>query len=121
MRIEEEDRGGHTVLRIEGSLKLGDTSRALAERLERIASDRQGALVLDMSRLEYLDSTAVGVLVGGFRRFEQQKRDFFLVNPRERIASLLRVTHLDSLFKIYSSLEQAFAAIAAKDEDTGAH
>jgi anti-sigma B factor antagonist len=120
MRFEEEQRGGHTVLRVEGSLRVGETARALAERLERIETDRKGALVLDMTGLEYLDSTAVGVLVGSFRRLHEERRDFVLVNPRDRIASLLRVTHLDSLFRIYGSLAEALGALSAGEgEDTG--
>ena len=42
-------------------------------------------MILELSGLEHLDSTAVGVLVGGLKEFEAQGRRFYLVNPRERI------------------------------------
>ena len=52
MKLAEQQGPEHTVLRVEGSLKVGDTARALAESCERIAAERKGALVLDLSLLE---------------------------------------------------------------------
>ena len=60
-----------------------------------------------MSGLEHLDSTAIGVLVGGLKRFEAQGRRFYLVSPRERVASVFRITHLDSVFRVFPTIEAA--------------
>ena len=70
-----------------------------------------GALILDLSGLEHLDSTAVGVLVGGLKRFEAQGRRFFLVNPRERVLSVFRITHLDSVFRVFPTVDAAVTAV----------
>ena len=86
MKIQEEPRGAHVVIRIIGTLALGENTRLLQERFEAVATEKSGALILDMSGLEHLDSTAVGVLVGGLKRLESQGRRFYLVSPRERVA-----------------------------------
>jgi anti-sigma B factor antagonist len=122
MKITDEQRGAHTILRISGTLALGETTRALQEYFDKVASERQGALLLDLSGLEHLDSTAVGVLVGGLKRFEAQGRRFYLVSPRERVASVFRITHLDSVFRVFGSVEQALgSADLAQDEETSEH
>lgn len=123
MKLAEEHGPEHTVLRVEGSLKVGDTAQALTETTDRIARERKGALVLDLSALEYMDSTGVGVLIGALKRFQEGKREILLAAPQRRILAGLRVTHLDSLFRIYESLDLALAALAKESdkEPTGEH
>ena len=122
MTIKEEQRGAHTVLRIAGTLALGENTRALQERFDVVATERGGALILEMSGLEHLDSTAIGVLVGVLKRFEAQGRRFYLVSPRERVASVFRITHLDSVFRVLPTVEAAVkAADLTGEEATSGH
>jgi anti-sigma B factor antagonist len=123
VKIEEEDRGNHAIVRIAGTLATGDTTRALQERLDKIAAEKTGAVVLDLSRLDHLDSTAIGVFVGNLKRFEGQGRRFLLVQPRERVASVLKITHLDSLFGIYPTVDEALKALkdSGAEEETSEH
>jgi anti-sigma B factor antagonist len=116
MKLAEEEGPEHTVLRVEGSLKVGETARLLAERCERIAAERKGALVLELSQLDYMDSTGVGVLVGALKRFQSHSRPIYLAAPQRRILTGLRVTHLDTLFRIYDTLDQALAALAREQD-----
>ena len=79
--------------------------------------------MLDLSGLEHLDSTAIGVFVGGLKQFEAQGRRFYLVNPRERVASVFRITHLDSVFRVFPTVDAALAVanIASQEEETSEH
>ena len=117
MKIKEEERGDHTILTIAGTLALGESTRALLAHFEEAAAERTGAVVLDLSELEHLDSTAIGVLVGGLKRFESQGRRLLLVNPRERVASVFRITNLDSVFRVFPTVEGALQAAEISQED----
>ena len=122
MKLQHEERGGHAILRVTGTMALGDSTRMLQEEFERIGKEMTGAVVLDLSGLEHLDSTAVGVLVGGLKRFEGQSRRFYLVNPRDRVLSVFRITHLDSVFRVFPTVEGALASASlSQDEETGEH
>ena len=69
-----------------------------------------------------MDSTGVGVLVGALRRFQTEGRQIHLVAPQRRILAGLRVTHLDTLFKIHDNLDLALASVAMaghSEEETG--
>jgi anti-sigma B factor antagonist len=122
VRITEEERGNHTILKIEGTLALGDTTRALQERFERLSVERTGAVILDLSGLDHLDSTAIGVFVGGLKRFEAQGRRFYLVNPRDRVASVFRITNLDSVFRVFPTVDGAIqSAEISQEEETSEH
>ncbi|HEX9689733.1 MAG TPA: STAS domain-containing protein [Thermoanaerobaculia bacterium] len=119
MVVEEDEPGGTAILRIGGMVKVGETVREFEGSLERATNERTGAVVLDLTDLEYMDSTAVGVLVGALHRLKSENRELVLVNPRERIASLLRVAKLDSLFEIYPSVAEAVASLDRREGDTG--
>jgi anti-sigma B factor antagonist len=123
MKLTEEDRGAHTILSVAGTLSVGDATRAIQERFEKIGNERSGAVVLDLSGLEHLDSTAIGVFVGGLKRFEAQGRRFYLVNPRERVAAVFRITHLDSVFRVFPTVDAALAVanLASQEEETSEH
>jgi anti-sigma B factor antagonist len=116
VKIEEEDRGNHAIVKIAGTLATGDTTRALQERLDKIANEKTGAVLLDLSQLDHLDSTAIGVFVGNLKRFEAQGRRFILVHPRDRVASVLKITHLDSLFGIYPTVDDAMKALKEQSQ-----
>ena len=117
MRLSTQLRRSHTILRVEGSLKVGETADALRSRIEGIASKGKGALVLDLEALDYLDSTGVGVLVGALKAFQAAGRQILLASPQRRVLAGLRVTHLDTLFPIFGSLGEALASLSdAGDE-----
>jgi anti-sigma B factor antagonist len=115
----EGEGEGTLVLRIAGMIKVGESVREFESSLERATTEHMGSVVLDLSDLEYIDSTTMGVLVGALHRLKAENRDLVLVNPRERIASLLRVAKLDSLFEIYDTVPEAIAAIRRREDDTG--
>ena len=122
MRLSSQLRRSHTILRVEGSLKVGETADAFRSRIEGVASKGKGALVLDLEALDYLDSTGVGVLVGALKAFQAAGRQILLASPQRRVLAGLRITHLDTLFPIYSSLGDALASLAdVGDEKTDGH
>lgn len=118
MYIEDDQPGGVTVLKVVGAVKVGETVREFEQTLERAATERTGAVVLDLTDLEYMDSTVIGVLVGALHRLKAEGRELALVHPRDRIASLLRTAKLDSLFEIYDTVSEAIGTIANKEADT---
>ena len=118
MRLSEQLRLGHTILRVEGNLKVGETADAFRDRIQGIAAKGGGALILDLEALEYVDSTGVGVLVGALKSFQAANRQILLAAPQRRVLAGLRVTHLDTLFKIYTTLGEALTSLADLDEAT---
>ncbi len=117
MRLSEQLRRSHTILRVEGNLKVGETADAFRSRIDGIASKGGVALVLDLEALDYIDSTGVGVLVGALKVFQAAGRQILLAAPQRRVLSGLRVTHLDTLFRIYPTLGEALASLSDADEE----
>jgi anti-sigma B factor antagonist len=110
MIVEKRRVDGHTLLNVEGVIKLGESAQFFAQALDRALEEEQGNVLVDFSRINYIDSTGIGELVGFLGRFRDRDRKLILVNPSDRIRKLLAIAQLDRLFSIYDSLETALAA-----------
>lgn len=119
MKIEEEQRGSNTIVRLRETLALGEGTRALAELLERVDRERSGATLIQLADLKHLDSTALGILVASLRRLHAAGREMLLVNPNESLSMILRVTQLDTVFPVHRTLEEAFGSEAWRKGETG--
>jgi anti-anti-sigma factor len=73
-----------------GSASVADVRSALGEAIDNGVDD----VVVDMSRVELMDATGLGVLVGSHRRAERAGRRLVLQNVPERIDRLLLATRL---------------------------
>ena len=73
-----------------GSPDVGDVRSALTEAIDNGVDD----LVVDMSGVELMDASGLGVLVGSHRRAERAGRRLVLQNVPERIDRLLLATRL---------------------------
>lgn len=110
MIVEKRRYGQETVLVVEGIIKLGESAQFFASTLERALEEEGGAVLIDLAKINSIDSTGIGELVGYLGRFKEARRKLILVRPSDRIRRLLEVAQLDSLFLIHDDLESALAA-----------
>jgi len=96
----------HVVLEIGGESDVYTAPR-LRERLIEMVASGDKNIVVDLARVEFLDSTGLGVLVGAHRRLRATGGSLRLVCPHERLLKIFRITGLDSVFEIHSSVEDA--------------
>ena len=74
------------------------------------------SVVVDLSRVEFLDSTGLGVLVGALKRLRAAGGNLALVCGHERLLKIFRITALDRVFALYDTVD---AATSATGTDTG--
>jgi anti-sigma B factor antagonist len=88
----------------------------LREQLHDLAAEESlELLVVDLSRVTFLDSSALGVLVGALRRLRERKRTLRLVEPRPTVRRIFEITLLDRAFAFCATLEEALAAPQAAE------
>lgn len=75
-----------------------------------VRADDSRSLVIDMTKVPYVDSSGVGCLVGAHVSHERNRRRFAICGVNERVRNILRVTCVESVFTIYSDLDEAMAA-----------
>jgi anti-sigma B factor antagonist len=82
-------------------------SRLLNEAIE----SGKTQVVLDLSGVEFIDSTGLSVLLNGLRRVTRRGGRMALVCTNPTVLRLFIITRLDSTFKIVGSREEALEAI----------
>ena len=102
MIIYREKHGTATVLRINGVVKMGESARQFSEFLEKVLVEDEGPVLLDFERIDTLDSTGLGELIGYLQRFEEKQRRMAIVHARDRIVALLRLTRLDQIIRLFT-------------------
>ncbi len=109
LSLTTRQEGNHTVVVVGGEIDVY-TAPKLREQLIDLASGGSYHLVVDMEGVEFLDSTGLGVLVGGLKRVRAHEGSLRLVCTQERILKIFRITGLTKVFPIHSSIEEALAA-----------
>jgi anti-sigma B factor antagonist len=106
LSIHVRTEGGLQIFELSGSLDLATSPTVRASLIE--ASERGNhTLVVDLSKLEFLDSTGLGALIGAQRRAKEYDGDVRLVAAEGQILRLLRITGLLKVFSVYPTLVDA--------------
>ena len=105
---------GRTVIAVSGEIDVYTAPR-LREMLIRLVDEEKYHLIVDMEGVEFLDSTGLGVLVGGLKRVRSHDGGIDLVCTQGRILRIFRITGLSKVFSIFDSVEQALASHAQPD------
>ena len=110
MIVEKKHVDSFTILYVEGLIKLGESAEFFSSALETVLKNDSTNVIIDFTKIDYIDSTGIGEMVGYLGKFSTQNRKLILVNPSERIMKLLKLAKLDAVFKIYGSEEEAISA-----------
>jgi anti-sigma B factor antagonist len=99
---------GHRVLEVTGEIDVY-TAPQLRERLITLVEGGDRQVVVDLSRVDFLDSTGLGVLVGALKRLRSAEGELSLVCAQERLLKIFRITGLDRVFTLHESVDAATA------------
>ena len=108
LKLGHYTKDGIEVIDVEGTIDIYTAPR-LRELLIDLASTDNCQLIVNMDKVEFLDSTGLGVLVGGLKRVRAHDGSLDLVCTQERILKLFRITGLTKVFGIYETVNQAIA------------
>jgi anti-sigma B factor antagonist len=103
------DGPGYTIVAVGGEIDVYSAPR-LRERLLDLVEEGRYQLIVDMEAVEFLDSTGLGVLVGGLKRVRAHDGWIDLVCTQSRMLRIFRITGLNRVFSIYNSVPEAIAA-----------
>ena len=68
-------------------------------------------IIMDLDKVRFMDSAALGILVSGLKTCMQNSGSLSIINPSRNVENLFKITHLDSVFKVFSNELDAINAI----------
>ena len=88
------------------------TAPRLRESIVAAVEEGRIHLIIDVQKVDFLDSTGLGVLVGALKRVRADGGSLDIVCTQERILKIFEITGLDKVFGLHASVDEARAAHA---------
>lgn len=110
MNLNEQHAGDVVVLEISGKLLGGPDAVSLNEKLHELVDAQKTKVVANLKDLECMNSTGLGILIGGLTTLRQHEGDLKLAVVPDRIQNLLKMTKLSTIFDQYSAVDKAVAS-----------
>jgi anti-sigma B factor antagonist len=111
VKTDKVDDGTY-VIALSGEVDLYTAPEFKAQLLEVIGEGGK-EVVVDFSNTTFIDSTTLGVLVGGVKRLRTQDGRLSLVCSDRNITKIFEITGLDRVFTIYPTRDEALAKTGA--------
>jgi anti-sigma B factor antagonist len=109
LTLNTRSEAGRTVLEVAGEVDVY-TGPTLRDRISDLLDGGATDLIVDLGRVDFIDSTGLGVLVGALNRAKELGGSLQLICAQERVLKLLRITGLDQVFTVRGTLAEALAA-----------
>ena len=108
--FEVAEYGRWAVMRVAGEIDMATAPR-LRQHVQTVTARNLAGLVLDLDRVDFIDSTGLGVMVGAAKRMRMIDGGFRIVCSQKHLNDLFRLTRLNEVFDLYESLEEALTSV----------
>ena len=106
LTLTSREADGRTIVAVSGEIDVYTAPR-LRDRITELVAEGQYDIVIDLEAVEFLDSTGLGVLVGGLKKVRAHDGTLELVCSQDRLLKIFRITGLAKVFVISDSLDPA--------------
>ena len=97
------------VFPLEGEIDL-HVSPGISASMKSMIADKPKQLVVDLSRVSYIDSSGLAVLIEGMQSVAGYGGKFSLAGLQEGVRPIFEIARLDQVFRIYPDVDSALAA-----------
>jgi anti-anti-sigma factor len=105
--LKKEFKPGVIILELSGPLQMGVECRQLELALDRLITDKNTRVVMDLSKVTKLDSGGLGKLVNCFSRLKTAGGALCLSGTTGMIDGVLKLAHADRFLKAYPTAREA--------------
>jgi anti-sigma B factor antagonist len=111
--VQVEDAGEDLAILVVGGEVDFEVSPQLKARMMRAIKAGRRRLVLDLSDVTFIDSTAIGVIAGAVEKLDEAGGgSLAIVCTHEKVMQIFEITGLDSVITVHPTREEALAALA---------
>ena len=104
---------GILLLALSGTMTMGNLLQKLEWTIEELTKTNQNKIIVDMSKISYLDSSGMGVLVKCSALVKNAGGQFRLAGIADKVLATLKMVGLDGVLPISATREDAVASITA--------
>lgn len=105
MEMKLTDVKGHKVIELSGDVDFYCIEE-LRKFLFNYVKNKTPSIILDLSKIEYMDSSGIGLFVTVHKAMDKYGGQMALLNVKNDIIDLLKLATIESIFKIYNNAEE---------------
>jgi anti-sigma B factor antagonist len=110
MQLTTRDDGRVTILTVDGNLVIGESESLFKKTVVRLLEEGKVNLLVDMRRVNLLDSSGLGALVRAMTNSQKEGGQTKLLGAGPQVKRLLEMTKLDSVFENFTDMETAVSS-----------
>jgi len=104
---------GVMVLALSGSMTMGSQLLELEGAMQELIKANQKRIVVDMSKISYLDSSAIGALVACHSNMKNAGGQLRLAGVNARVSTVFKMTGVDKVLSIDQTRDDSVSALSA--------
>jgi anti-sigma B factor antagonist len=106
MNMLFETHGEHDIFKLNGEIKVNVIPDISPQLSKYISTNQDKNLVLDLSAVDFIDSSTIRMLINLHKRLEPRKKSLCLLSPSEPVRKIIEDVKLNTVFTIFSSSEE---------------
>ena len=114
LTISKRNNAGITVIDLSGRIVFGDETQALRGAVKEVLAGKDPNVVLNLAKVDYVDSGGIGTLVGLYTSAQATGGDFKLAAPNDKVRRVLEITRLMSILSVYPDESSAIRSFQHK-------
>ncbi|MEX0890013.1 MAG: STAS domain-containing protein, partial [Balneolaceae bacterium] len=107
MSFKVSEKYNSVILEFKGNVMGGPDAVKLNKTLHELIDEGKTNIVADLGKVGFMNSSGLGMLIGGLTTVRKAGGDLRIANATDKIESLLVVTKLITVFKHFTSVEEA--------------
>ena len=107
MKLSDREQSGVVILEPKGKIMGGPDASLLHDKLHEYIDQGSRNVVIDLSKVDWMNSTGLGILISGYTTLRNHDGVLKLANVTDKIQSLLTITKLVSIFEAFDSVDEA--------------
>lgn len=107
MKFKTTEHYNAVVIEFAGDTLTGEETAEFNQLLHKLLDEKKVNVVADLGRVKFVNSTGLGMLIGGYTTVKNGGGNLKLAGAQERIQSLLVITKLASVFELVESVDEA--------------
>ncbi len=110
MKLKTRMQDSVLILEVKGKVMGGPDATVFQDTIKSEISNGNKKFIFDLGGVDWMNSSGLGILIGGLSALRKSGGDLRLSSVTEKIDEVLRITKLDKVFDIYSTTDEAVAS-----------
>lgn len=112
MKLKHHEQNDVIIIEMKGNVLGGPDASILNDQLHQCIDEGKKKIVVDLGEVTFINSSGLGMLIGGLTTMKNSGGNLKLARPNERVQGLLAITKLITVFECFDTIDGAVQSFA---------